>query len=317
MRIAVLDVGGTKIKAGCVSVPEGGGGVAASAAQGEALFQRAELELLAERDTEAARGGADLLERLRGLLAELRPFERIGVSTAGQVDPRGGHIHFANQNIPGYTGTPVAARLRDAFGCPCAVENDVNAAALGELKRGAGRHFADRSFLCLTYGTGIGGAIVRAGELWRGQHGAAGEFGAMLTHAEDWSPEDRFAGSYERLASAGALVRMAAAVDPEVGDGRTFFARLDGNAELERVLERWLRELLIGLANLIHIFNPRHLVLGGGIMQSPLLIPRIRAELEGYVMPSFLPLDVRAAELGNSAGLWGAAYAAYTLGAQQ
>lgn len=117
----------------------------------------------------------------RRILRDFSGFGRIGISTAGQVNPETGCIVYANENLPAYTGCNVKKFFEDRFGVPTAVENDVNAAAIGEAAFGAGQGFSD--FLCLTYGTGIGGAIVLNGSVYRGATCSAGEFGHLVTHA--------------------------------------------------------------------------------------------------------------------------------------
>ena len=151
MRIAALDIGGTSIKSG--------------------LWDGERLSREGERDTNAREGGARLMERAVEILREYAPFDAIGISTAGQVDTVRGSIYYANDNIPGYTGIEVRRILEDAFHVPVAVENDVNAAALGEAQFGAGKGYPD--FLCLTYGTGVGGAIVLDGRIYTGSSFAA------------------------------------------------------------------------------------------------------------------------------------------------
>ena len=118
---AVVDIGGTNIKYGFL--PAG--------AQTPQFTK--------EAPTNAHLGGTALMETVQALLRALPAFERIGVSTCGQVDRQTGGIRYATDNVPRYTGTPVRSLLEEAFGVPVAVENDVNAAALGEAHFGAGR----------------------------------------------------------------------------------------------------------------------------------------------------------------------------------
>ena len=144
MRIAALDIGGTSIKSG--------------------IWDGSQASELKEWDTNASRGGEYLMERAKEILHTYGDFDAIGISTAGQVDSQNGKIHYANDNIPNYTGMEIRAVLEKEFGVPVAVENDVNAAALGELYFGAAQ--GSENFLCLTYGTGVGGAIVLNGGIY-------------------------------------------------------------------------------------------------------------------------------------------------------
>ena len=126
MKIVALDIGGTSIKSG--------------------LWVDDILEDLKERDTQALKGGEHVLQRVIELISEYESFDAIGISTAGQVNSKEGVIRYANENIPGYTGMRIKERLEERFKVPVVVENDVNAAAIGEAHFGGGREFND--FLC-------------------------------------------------------------------------------------------------------------------------------------------------------------------------
>ena len=117
MKIVALDIGGTSIKSG--------------------IWNGTGVEEVREHDTNAARGGAYVMERAKEILHTYGGFEAIGISTAGQVNSEEGYIRYANENIPGYTGTRIRDILTGEFGVPVAVENDVNAAAIGESQFGA------------------------------------------------------------------------------------------------------------------------------------------------------------------------------------
>lgn len=288
MRTAVLDIGGTMIKAG--------------------VYEDNSLTGVCEYETNASRGGHYVMERAVEILAGFPDIDRIGISTAGQVDSEKGMIRYANSNIPGYTGMEIRSIIESKFKVPAAVENDVNAAAIGEARFGAGRGFCD--FLCLTYGTGIGGAIVLDGNVYKGSSFSAGEFGAVVTHAQDRRPdEDIFSGCYERYASVTALVKRAQSIDPALDSGRKIFARLK-EAAVRTLVDEWIIEIVYGLTTLMHIFNPSCVVLGGGIMSQPYILTQIRKELDRHIMPSFREVCICRAELGNMAGLLGAAVCA-------
>ena len=291
MYIAVVDIGGTMIKSG--------------------IFNGTALTDIREFPTQA-HGGRDILmgqvkDILHSYISGYKQgcqVEAIGISTAGQVDFNGGSIIYANENISGYTGTKVRQILEEEFQIPVAVENDVNAAALGELHFGAGKGFQD--LLCLTYGTGVGGAIVLEGELYRGSSASAGEFGAMVLHPEDRTVGDPFSGCYERYASVTALVRRASAVDRLVNNGKKVFARLN-DPVFKAIIDAWIDEIVFGLISLIHIFNPPCVILGGGIMEQDYVLHTLEASLRSQIMESFGNVVIRKAELKNWAGMTGAA----------
>ena len=257
-----------------------------------------------EAPSEAKQGGAHRLERAAALLASFAPFDALGVSTAGQVDPATGSIRYANDNIPGYTGMDVKGYFEARFGCPAAVVNDVYAAALGEGARGAAR--GERDYICLTYGTGIGGGIVLNGSLYYGSGASAGVMlGGIVTHRAAVSEADPFAGCYERWASATALVERGKALDPALDSGRAIFARLE-EPEVRAVVDGWLDEVAAGLCTLVHTFNVPCIVLGGGVMEQPYAIRGAVERTQRRMIPGFRGVKLQGAELGNMAGLFGA-----------
>lgn len=170
-----------------------------------------------------------------------------------------------------------------------------------------------KSFLCLTYGTGVGGAIIENEQVYHGSSFSAGEFGAVITHEEEkLSGTDPFDGCYERYASATALVKMVSEIDPSLTNGRQIFANLE-RPEIKAVVNKWIDEIVLGLTTLIHIFNPSCIVLGGGIMVQPYILEQINVRIPQMVMSSFSHVQISSAKLGNSAGLLGA----YHLAAQK
>lgn len=287
MRTAVLDIGGTSIKSG--------------------ISTGHDVEDVREQETNAKNGGAYVMERAKEIIHSYRGFEAIGISTAGQVDVQRGCIRYANENIPGYTGMNVKSIMESEFGVPVAVENDVNAAAIGEARFGAGRDHDD--FLCITYGTGVGGAVVIQKKVYTGSSSSAGEFGGIMIHPEDSVCGEPFAGCYEKYASATALVKKAMEYDTALNDGRKIFARMDEPA-VKNILNNWIDEIVYGLVTVIHIFNPSCIVLGGGVMAQPYILEEIQKKTDTRIMTSFRNVRLRQAELGNQAGLMGAAYLA-------
>ena len=116
--------------------------------------------------TDASRGGVKLIEKVIEIVKNHENIDRVAISTAGQVDSVSGSIVYATDTIPGYTGTKIREMVESATGIPTYVENDVNSAALGEAYFGKAKGYND--FICLTYGTGIGGAIWLNGDLYKG-----------------------------------------------------------------------------------------------------------------------------------------------------
>lgn len=288
MSTMVLDIGGTAIKSG--------------------LYQNGALSEIRETATEAAKGGPHVVNRAMEIIREYKKtysFEKIGISTAGQVDPDKGCIIYANENIPGYTGTMLKDIMEQEFQVPAAVQNDVNAAAIGEAVFGAGR--GQKDFVCLTYGTGVGGAIFINGTLCSGCSCSAGEFGGIIVHPQDRNPEsDIFSGCYERYASTTALVKAAMELDPALSNGRAIFERRQ-EPPVQQVIDRWIMEIVYGLISIVHTLNPSCAILGGGVMEQSFVLQQVQEKLYRNLIPSFRHIQIRKAELGNQAGMLGAA----------
>jgi len=264
------------------------------------------IEHFMEYATQSEQGGPHVVERLLAHMERYEGYDAIAISTAGQVNADEGYIVYANENIPYYTGTRLADIVSSRFGKPVKVENDVNAAALGEANFGASKPFND--FLCLTFGTGIGGAIVVNRRIYRGANGVAAEFGHMFTRSVQGAFEGSSRHFYESYASTTALIRMAQAADPEIVDGKLLFDKIGrGDDTLGQILHEWVAEVCIGLASLIHIFNPSAIVVGGGVMEQDALVRLVEQKTKQLIMPSFNGVTIRRAELGNKAGLMGAA----------
>ena len=152
---------------------------------------------------------------------------------------------------------------------------------------------------------GIGGAAVLGGKLYSGAHFGAGEFGHMVTHAGGLPCPCGQKGCFERYASTSALVRRAQELDPALDSGRAIFSRLEEPA-VKALVDGWIQEIVYGLASLVHLWDPSRVILCGGVMQQPYLIERLGALVPENVMPAYRSVEIRAAKLGNRAGLLGA-----------
>lgn len=287
MNILCADIGGTSIKAGLVD-------------------EKGNVTGYQEVPTESALGGPFVMKNLIKLLRTYENYDAIGISTAGQVDAHSGVILYANENIPNYTGMKVKELLETEFAVPVKVENDVNCAGLGEKYFGAGKNVQD--LICLTYGTGIGGSIILEGKVHGGTGGIAGEFGHMLTHPGGRNCNCGQKGCYESYASARVLVEEAMKIDPYTDNGRKLFEKIHhGDLLMKELLTSWGKEVSYGLVNIIHIFNPGLIVLGGGILEQDLAFEAIRTHTFNQIMDSFKNVHLVKATLGNKAGLLGAA----------
>lgn len=288
MRILAFDIGGTEIK--------------------YALCD--ESFILTEKKsipTNAHEGGKRIIERVVEIAKSIENIDKIGISTAGQVDSIKGEIIFATDSIPGYTGTKIKEIVEAATGIPTAVENDVNSAAIGEAVFGAAKGYD--SFICLTYGTGIGGAVYLDGKLFTGSSFSAGEFGHIVTHAGGKSCTCGGCGCYEAYASARALVDSVREKLGKSMNGREIFENFE-NPEIRSIIDKWIDEIVIGLKGLVYIFNPELIVAGGGIMNEAYITGEINAKLQKELMASFRKVKVVKALMGNDANKLGAAYLA-------
>ena len=290
------DIGGTFIKLGIVD--ELGG-----------ISMRREIPI--------ERGGKEtvmqtLMRGIDGLIedsgCEAGTFEGIGVSTAGCVDTEKGAIAQNGGNVPNWSRTEVAGPLSKGYGVPATVANDGNCVALAEAWIGAAKGLKD--VICAVIGTGIGGGVISGGRLIEGARGFGGEVGHFWTHAEkipsdhsDWSSH------YENYASTRALSNAAIAAGTQWKNGLEIFnAASEGDNMAKSLLDTWTDEMAIGIAGLVHIFDPEAIIIGGGVSaQHELLIKPLAEKVSRFVMPDFADgLTIKAATLGNNAGMIGA-----------
>ncbi|MER9211188.1 ROK family protein [Mesorhizobium sp. M0663] len=243
----------------------------------------------------------------------------IGVGAPGPLDPKAG-IVIAPPTLAGWHDVPLIDILGKYFGLPVRLENDANAAALGEWRFGAGR--GTGSMVFVTVSTGIGGGVVAEGHIYHGRRGLAAEIGHMTITGEGDRCFCGAVGCFEAVASGTALGRRATALTAP-GDG-SLLRRLaaDGDVSARHVVEaaragdgraRTLIEaeanwLGIGFTNLLHLYSPDLIVMGGGLANGfDLLAPSIRAVVEQRAMPAYRDVPIVPAQLGNQAGLIGAA----------
>ncbi len=291
MKILAIDIGGTAIKYGIVA-------------------ENFTVEKSFEVPTEAHLGGPHLMQKIMSFVEKhAEEVDCVGISTAGQVNSELGKIIFASENIPNYTGIEIKKTIQDKFNLPVRVENDVNSAATAEAKFGAGRGFHD--FLCLTYGTGVGGALWINNQIYTGDYFSAGEFGHIVTHTGGKKCTCGNNGCYEMYASTRALVNAVKEATGKSLTGREIFAPEHfNNVTVRSVIDNWIDEIIGGLSTLIFIFNPPCIVLGGGIMNEDYIISEIDHRIHARSIHSFQSVQIKKAELKNQAGMLGAAYLA-------
>ncbi len=286
MKVLALDVGGTAIKS--------------------ALINNNVIVKESHIPSEGRLGGPHIIENMMKVIDSYEDYDMIGISTTGQVDSDNGIIIYANENVPNYTGTNLKKIMEDKYKKQVFVENDVNAAAIGEAFYGAGKK--ENNFLCLTYGTGIGGAIVIDKKIYKGSQGVAGEMGHIVTHINGKPCNCGQYGCYEQYASTTALIREAMEIDETITNGKLLFSKVnEKDTTAINLVNNWIDEIIYGLVNLIHIFNPSCIILGGGIMEQSYIIEAINHKIPNKLMDSFKNVTIISAKLGNNAGVYGMA----------
>jgi glucokinase len=234
----------------------------------------------------------------------------VGIGVPGYIDIEAGIILGA-ANLPGFTGFPVRDRIQQHLGTPIILENDANAAALGEMWMGAGKNVKD--LILLTLGTGIGGGIVIDGKVVHGFRGMAGEFGHMTVFPDGNPCGCGNTGCLEKHASASAVAAMGMMMHfgreiKTAADVHTL--ALEGNDRAKQVFESMGRALGVALANLINAFNfPLYLLSGGPLPAWDFFSPAMFGEIRRRSFTfSRTGTRVERALLGADAGLFGAAY---------
>ena len=238
---------------------------------------------------------------------EYSDYDVLAISMTGQIDEKRKVKLYRNGDGHGSPRPPIEAGeiLERATGRPVFILNDCNAAALGEAVFGRGRGYKD--FLCLTYGTGVGGAIVQNGALFTGKRGIAGEIGHMITHVGGRKCSCGGRGCYEQYASSTALLSSARKISPEIKNVKELFEINGESGRFSRMIGSWEREIAAGLISLAHIFNPECIILGGGVMEEKSVLRAIVMEFRKGAMLTFSDVNIVSASLGNQAGMLGAA----------
>jgi glucokinase len=296
-----VDVGGTKIAVGAV--------------RGAEAYHRI------EHPTELSSTSA----LLDGLEAAVREVIRaagepaaIGVGVPSQIEYRTGTVE-TSVNIP-LTGVPLRAELGERFGAPVFVDNDANCAALAEAQL-----VATDDLLMLTLGTGVGGGVVVGGRIFRGAHGLGAELGHFTVNADGPHCPGNCpnSGCLEAYCSGQALERDATEIaedkpgsrlagalgdDGKVSGHELVTAAEEGDPDARLVFDRFARMLGIGIAGYVNVFEPEHLVIGGGLSRaSHLYFQRAVQEASARALPALWGrVQVSLARGGADAGVIGA-----------
>ena len=213
-------------------------------------------------------GRAALIEQLVQVsreLAENEPVQAIGIGTPGFVDSAAGQVLFAT-NVRGWSGTGVAALLRDQLCLPIIVENDANVAAIGEAWVGAGQDLA--SFFMITLGTGVGGAIYdRQNGVWPGASFRGGEVGHSILYPNGKLCACGQHGCVENYLSGRALeAEYLAMTQQRLSAPGIFAASAEGQEAAKVVVKKFGFDLAVLLTSLKNIFDPAGFIVGGGLV---------------------------------------------------
>lgn len=286
-----------------------------------------------ERTKQTTPKAAKSHEIVRAIVAAARECEKrsadrgaqiraVSVVVPGTVQVENGVVMKA-PNVPCLDGFRLAAALQSELQWPAVLENDANAAAVGEMWKGAGR--GRKTIIMITLGTGVGGGIILDGKLWRGIDGSAGEIGHI--GVEPFGGVACTCGSQgclEVYASATAIVRMTREAVPRYPDSplhasddltaaRVYESGLKGDELALEVFRRMGIYLGVGIGSLVNVFNPETVVIGGGVADGwDMFISHVREQVSARAFP--IPArraQVVRAECGDDAGLLGAAHIAF------
>lgn len=318
--VLALDIGGTQTRAALVD------------AGGHMLARR-------RIDTQVHDGPPAVIARIVAIAREVSEgipgsaIAGVGVAAPGPVDPWTG-IVYNPPNMPGWDRIHLKDLLQAELGVPTYVGNDANLAGLGEHRYGAGVGVSHLVYL--TVSTGIGGGVIVAGRLLLGADGLAGEVGHMTLEAEGPRCNCGNIGCLEVLAAGPAVARQGAAAlsrgkapglsalaqaqDGQVTAKLVVAAARSGDAAAHAIVKRAGFYLGVGVVNLVHLFNPQLVVIGGGfaIGAGEMLFEPVRRTVQERAMPPFVKaLRIVPAALGDDAGLMGAAALALERGAPQ
>ena len=286
--------------------------------------------ILARSSRSTPKGAGPILDAMEQLSREaaalaglpLEAFASAGIGAPGIANPDTGVVEYScNLDFHDVSLTqPLAQRL----GIPVYLENDANAAALGEFAAGAG--MGTSNMVAITLGTGIGGGVILDGKLFSGSNHAGTELGHFVIQMDGPQCTCGRRGCFETYASATALIRQTREAmerhpeslcwtlcggDLSRVDGRTAFAaKAQGDPTGTEVVQNYLSALACGITNIVNVFQPEVLCIGGGVSnQGDSLLPPLQAVLdrEDYARDCAHRTRLAIATLGNDAGLIGAA----------
>ena len=312
MKYVGVDIGGTNLKAGLVD--ENGVLLAT---------QKMKVASIADDDGLAWTVASLVQELAHTVNISVSDVASVGVGIPGTVEIRSGSINYTC-NLP-LRNVPLRKLFHRSLSIPLYIENDANCAALAEFLVGAGRD--SKRFVTITLGTGVGAGIVHNGKIYHGANGMAGEVGHMVIQRGGLPCPCGRHGCWEQYASATALKRMTAAAlaahphsilaqvvaenEGRVSGQSAFIAARRGDPVGQQVCDEYVDYLACGVVNVVNIFQPDTLAIGGGVSneaEEQLLLPvQQRVARESIPCGRDRRTRIVKAELGNRAGIIGAA----------
>ncbi len=246
-----------------------------------------------------------ILTEIKKLCKNFHP-KSLGIGIAGLYDKKTGRL-TASPNIKFLEGIDLKEILEEELNIPIIIENDASAAAYGEYMYGAGK--GGEIVVCLTLGTGLGGGVVIDGKLISGVSGSAMEIGHTTIDINGWRCHCGRKGCLEAYVSSYGLERFYFFLtDQNLPSTQIITLANEGKLEAMKALEEFARHLAVGLMNILHIFNPDIVIIGGGIPEYyPAVIDLATAELKNlaFELP-FRDVKIKKADLGEYSGAFGA-----------
>jgi len=258
-----------------------------------------------------------LINLVESVISKDHPISSIAAACPGPLDPING-IVVEPPNIPEWKYFPLQEFLMDTFKVPAAINNDANLAAYGEWSFGAGKGVSD--LIYLTISTGIGGGVILKNELLVGSSGFGGEIGHMtLVHQGPECSCGKF-GHFEAFASGPSIVRWVKSQledeslkehfpEGDLSAKLISNAAESGNELAVAAYERAGKYIALAIADLLHIFNPAMVIIGGGVsLSGDLLFEPVQKYIKDFVLSEVYlnGLDIVPAALGDDSGLMGA-----------
>ncbi|WP_427339819.1 ROK family protein [Caloranaerobacter sp. DY30410] len=306
-----VDIGGTAIKIGLVDD------------EGNIVYKK-------QIDTKAQRGYSEIEKDIIDLIKSLiniaedkgNRVKSIGIGIPGVADPEGNKVIYCT-NL-GWTNVPLGENLKKEFELPIYIENDATVAGIAESIKGVTKGYKNSIFI--TLGTGVGGGIILDGKVYSGVHGIGSEIGHMIVGENFYDCNCGNNGCLETFSSATAIIKYAKKLIEEGQYETTLLKKVnndlmklnskiifdsakEGDLLANKVVDRMVRYLGIGISNLINILDPDVIAIGGGVSKAgDFLLERVKREVSKYILYKEVKhAEIFLAELGNDAGIIGAA----------